>query len=156
MINSEASKEKKVKTIGRKNAPRDKKGKFDKEIIPIKMKKVKKAELTDSSESINVPYVETNNLLLNSDLNPKEKNWDDLVKHTEIDEDEKKDMELEPIDAIEFLNGKNKLTIRFSKRHNRMFRIQVFLNNTHEVRPVTYTGSSTGYAFWNLLKGALK
>lgn len=68
--------------------------------------------------------------------------------------EEVKDLEL--IDALEFKNGENTLTIRFSKKHNRMFRIQVFLNNESEIRPVTYTGASTGYAFWNLLKGALK
>jgi hypothetical protein len=60
------------------------------------------------------------------------------------------------MDKIEFTNGENKLSIRFSKKHNRMFRIQIFLNDESEIRPVTYTGASTGYAFWNLLKGALK
>lgn len=67
--------------------------------------------------------------------------------------EESKDLEL--IDSLEFKNGENTLTIRFSKKHNRMFRIQVFLNDKSEIRPVTYTGASTGYAFWNLLKGAL-
>lgn len=70
-----------------------------------------------------------------------------------IEEDTKS---LELIESIEFKNGENTLTIRFSKKHNRMYRIQVFLNNQTEVRPVTYTGANTGYAFWNLLKGALK
>lgn len=64
--------------------------------------------------------------------------------------------ELEAIESLDFKNGENTLSIRFSKRHNRMFRIQVFLNNENEIRPVTYTGAHTGYAFWNLLKGALK
>lgn len=72
----------------------------------------------------------------------------------EVKKEELKD--LETIESIEFKNGENTLSIRFSKRHNRMFRIQVFLNNENEIRPVTYTGASTGYAFWNLLKGALK
>lgn len=69
-------------------------------------------------------------------------------------DDEAKSLEL--IDSLEFKNGENTLTIRFSKKHNRMFRIQVFLNGESEIRPVTYTGASTGYAFWNLLKGSLK
>jgi len=48
------------------------------------------------------------------------------------------------------------LSIRFSAVNNRRYRIQVFLNDETEVRPVTYQGSSSGYAFWKLLKGALK
>lgn len=60
------------------------------------------------------------------------------------------------VDTIDFMNGDNKLSIRFTKKHNRMFRIQVFLNDENEIRPVTYTGASTGNAFWNLLKGAMK
>jgi hypothetical protein len=72
----------------------------------------------------------------------------------EAKKEERKD--LETIESIDFKNGENTLSIRFSKRHNRMFRIQVFINNENEIRPVTYTGASTGYAFWNLLKGALR
>jgi hypothetical protein len=63
---------------------------------------------------------------------------------------------LELIESMDFKNGENVLSIRFSKKHNRMFRIQIFLNGENEIRPVTYTGASTGYSFWNLLKGALK
>ena len=62
----------------------------------------------------------------------------------------------ETIDSIDFENGKNKLSIRFSKKQNRMYRIQIFINEEIEIRPVTYTGTSTGTAFWNLLKGSLK
>ncbi len=65
-----------------------------------------------------------------------------------------KDLEL--IDSLEFKNGPNTLSIRFSKKHNRMFRIQVFLNEDNEIRPVTYAGARTGYTFWQLLKAALK
>ena len=64
--------------------------------------------------------------------------------------------ELELIESLDFMNGTNKLSIRFSKKHNRMFRIQVFLNDTNEIRPVTYSGASTGGTFWKLLKGILK
>ena len=62
----------------------------------------------------------------------------------------------ETIETIDFVRGENTLSLRFSKKHNRMFRIQIFLNGESEIRPVTYTGATTGYAFWNLLKGALK
>lgn len=68
--------------------------------------------------------------------------------------EEVKDLEL--IESLDFINGPNKLSIRFSKKHNRMFRIQIFLNDEHEVRPVTYSGATTGNTFWNLLKGVLK
>ncbi len=64
--------------------------------------------------------------------------------------------ELELMESLEFTNGPNKLSIRFSKKHNRMYRIQVFLNDETEIRPVTYSGASTGVSFWNLLKGVLK
>lgn len=60
------------------------------------------------------------------------------------------------IDSIDFENGLNKLSIRFSKKQNRMYRIQIFLNEEIEIRNVTYTGTSTGTSFWNLLKGSLK
>jgi O-acetylhomoserine/O-acetylserine sulfhydrylase-like pyridoxal-dependent enzyme len=63
---------------------------------------------------------------------------------------------LELIETMQFMDGPNKLEIRFSKRHNRMFRIQIFLNDEIEIRPVTYTGTSTGHSYWNLLKKSLK
>jgi hypothetical protein len=59
------------------------------------------------------------------------------------------------IDTIEFTKGNDKLTIVLSKKHNRMFRVQVFLNGTTEMRPGTYTGASPAMSFWNLLKGSL-
>ena len=62
----------------------------------------------------------------------------------------------EVIDCIEFKNGSNVLKIVFKKQHNRSFRIQAFLNESTEIRPVTYTGSHTATTFWNLLKGSLK
>ena len=65
-----------------------------------------------------------------------------------------KDLEL--IESLDFMNGPNKVSIRFSKKHNRMYRIQIFINDEHEVRPVTYSGASTGTTFWKLLKGVLK
>jgi hypothetical protein len=75
----------------------------------------------------------------------------------EITSDQAKDVkELVLIDSIDFMNGENKLSIRFSRRHNRMFRIQIFLNDIQEIRPMTYNGSSAATTFWNLLKGAMK
>lgn len=59
------------------------------------------------------------------------------------------------IESIEFLRGKDTLKIVLLKRHNRMYRIQIFLNES-EIRPNTYTGASSALAYWNLLKGSLK
>ncbi len=76
-----------------------------------------------------------------------------------IDLSEKEMNEILPLTLIEtmdFTSGENKLSIRFSKKNNRMFRIQIFLNDENEIRPVTYNGSSTAYGFWNLLKKSLK
>lgn len=64
--------------------------------------------------------------------------------------------EVEMVESIDFINGENKLSIRYSRKQNRSFRLQVFLNDEMEIRPVTYQGSSTSYSFWNLLKGSLK
>lgn len=67
-----------------------------------------------------------------------------------------KDVEL--IESLDFFtaDGKNKMSIKYSKKSNRSFRIQMFLNDDQEMRPVSYTGSSTGNTFWALLKGALR
>lgn len=64
--------------------------------------------------------------------------------------------EMELIECVDFKKGNSTLSIRFSKRHNRMYRIQIFLNDKLEIRPVTYTGSRTASAFWNLIKEAVK
>lgn len=77
-----------------------------------------------------------------------------MANNDKFGDDKKKP--LETIEEIDFFKGNDRLTIRFSKKHNRMFRIQIFLNNEIEVRPVTYTGARTGYSFWNLLKGAMQ
>jgi hypothetical protein len=86
-------------------------------------------------------------------VNNLNKKIQEIMENIEEKEDKKA---LELIEKLEFSNGKNTLSIRFSKRHNRMYRIQIFLNDEIEVRPVTYTGASTGCGFWKLLKGALR
>jgi len=72
----------------------------------------------------------------------------------EITPEPKKDLEL--IESLDFMNGENKLSIRFSKKHNRMYRIQIFLNDELEVRNVTYSGVSTGKTVWDLMKGVMR
>lgn len=70
--------------------------------------------------------------------------------------EEKDKKEGEIVESLDFMNGNNKLSIRLTKQHNRMFRVQIFLNDGQlEVRPMTYTGSNTAMSFWSLLKGAL-
>ena len=59
------------------------------------------------------------------------------------------------LEFLEFKNGKNHLKICLIQKPNRMFRIQTFLNDSTEIRPVSYTGSSTAMSFWNLLKKCL-
>lgn len=64
--------------------------------------------------------------------------------------------ENEIVESITFADGPNTLKIVLSKRHNRMYRLQVFLNGDTEIRPSTYTGASMAYNYWNLLKNSLK
>lgn len=82
------------------------------------------------------------------------KHIEELLQEKENPKNEEKS--IETVDNIDFFNEKNKLSIRLSKRHNRMYRVQIFLNDSEEIRPMTYTGSNTAMSFWNLLKGALK
>lgn len=80
-----------------------------------------------------------------------------IVEEKENTTQDKDQKESETIESLDFSSGSNKLSIRLTKKHNRMFRVQIFLNDGQlEVRPMTYTGSNTAMAFWNLLKGALK
>jgi len=64
--------------------------------------------------------------------------------------------DLTPVEAIEFTNGKNKLKILLSKKHNRMYRVQIFLNDSVEIRPATYTGFAPASTFWGFLKEITK
>ena len=112
--------------------------------------------------SLNSSIVEPDNSGINFQL-PKRamETLDTTIKEfmetpQEVKEDFEEKKPLEIVDSMEFKNGENTLTIRFSRKDNRMYRIQVFLNDDTEIRPVTYSGASTGNSFWKLLKGALK
>lgn len=150
---------------GRPFAKGNKKGKIENEILDDSGREigVEGGVIASDPRSAIVEPVKQEIKPLADETNTNNENLNKILKETmnsNQDEealpapDEKKDLEL--IDCLEFKNGENTLTIRFSKKHNRMFRIQVFLNDHSEIRPVTYTGASTGYAFWNLLKGAMK
>ena len=67
-----------------------------------------------------------------------------------------KDNNQELVERVDFFDGKNKLSIAFIKKNSRMFRIQIFLNDSLEIRPVTYNGRSPASAYWELLKSELK
>jgi len=60
------------------------------------------------------------------------------------------------LEEIQFVNGKNILSMQYYEKNNRQRCIKVYLNDEHEIRPVTYNGAGTGHAFWQLLKGAMK
>lgn len=60
------------------------------------------------------------------------------------------------IESVDFTNGKNKLSVRLSKKSNRLYRLQIFLNDQTEIRPTTYNGSTTANSVWSLLKGVMK
>lgn len=85
-----------------------------------------------------------------------EHNLKEPMNNTQEVKEEESKQDLELIEKIDFFNESNKLSIIFSKKPNRMYRVQLMLNDEHEVRPVTYSGTSTGTAFWNLLKGVMK
>lgn len=85
-------------------------------------------------------------------------NEDDLEDASLIQESESTNQSVYQIlETMEFKDqNENTLNIRFTRVNNRRIRVQVFLNDKIEVRPVSYQGSSSAYAFWILLKGALK
>lgn len=65
---------------------------------------------------------------------------------------DKKEEKLITMEVIEFKRGKDTLSVRLSKKENRMYRVQIILNGKTEVRPVTYLGAASAYSFWNLFK----
>ena len=71
---------------------------------------------------------------------------------SDLENTERKDETIpELIDTIEFINGKNKLSIQFCKVVHRKYTVKIFLND-FEVRPQTYSGTSPAFGFWNVLK----
>jgi hypothetical protein len=64
---------------------------------------------------------------------------------------------LEVVDSLDFKDDKgNTLKIIYRSTPARRYRLQIFLNESQEIRPVTYNGTSTSMAFWSMLKGNLK
>jgi len=89
-----------------------------------------------------------------SQLNKEKKPMNEAIEKDLKDEIQAD--ELKFVDQMEFSNGENKLKILLRQKKNRVYRMQIFLNNTQEIRPLTYNGSATAMTFWELLKGSLK
>ena len=109
--------------------------------------------IQEAEESENGIYFQLSETAMKS----LQKHSEEAMANKEQSFEKSEDTNLELIDEIEFVNGNNTLKIKLRRKsNNRMFRIQIFLNEDTEVRPVTYTGSRTAYSFWDLLKGAIK
>ena len=171
MVHQEPSEGKKYKPRGRPFPKGNKRGKLENEVLatPGHASGVEGGIVAPPlNSSIVEPLIEESsvlNLLPTLVMNITDQILKENMESNQIEEVEpvkeeeakkKEGEELVIVETVDFKNGENTLSLRFSRLHNRSFRIQIFLNNENEVRPVTYTGARTGYAFWNLLKGALR
>jgi hypothetical protein len=68
----------------------------------------------------------------------------------------KKNIEIEIIDCIEFVNGKNKLKIQFSKKTSRIFNVKIMLNDEIELKPLSFVTKSLATDSWEMLKRVLQ
>lgn len=50
----------------------------------------------------------------------------------------------------------NTIKLKFLKTQGRLYKLQIMLNDSIEIKPVTYSGSSIGFGYWNLIKGLMK
>jgi hypothetical protein len=62
----------------------------------------------------------------------------------------------EIIECLEFVNGKNKLKVQFSKKSQRNFKVKIMLNDEIELKPVSFVTRSAAYDSWDMLKRILK
>ena len=144
MVHEDSSYGKKLKPRGKPFPKGNRRGSLEENLLASTRHKD-----GDVGSDVEIDEVNTNTTNTNNEFNDSKDSINNDSSHSFKEEEEL-------VDSIEFKNGENKLTIKFIKKSNRMFRLQVYLNDKIEVRPVTYTGSSTGYSFWNLLKGSLK
>ena len=68
----------------------------------------------------------------------------------------KKKLEYEIFDCIEFTKGNHKLKINLSHHVNRVWKLNILIDDEIEIRPSTYAGSKMAKTFWEMLKGSLK
>jgi hypothetical protein len=161
MVHSESSKGKRGKPRGRPFLKGNKRGKLENDVLASSGR-----EISNRGEVIAPPSNEVVEPYKDNFLDLRGLPEETVNKFLEnnglkvIEEEGKKESKPVPpnqmIDSIEFVNGNNKLKIAFLKKHSRQYRIQVFLNEDTEIRPLTYTGSSTANAFWGFLKSSLK
>ncbi len=136
MVHSNNGERQKCKPRGRPFPPGNKRGKPSREILDdsrhntsSEREDVKDREIKDSN-------------CMEKDISDFEKKFNELAYTL--------------IDSLDFENGKDKISVKFLKKGNNSFRIQIFLNGKHEVRPTTYNGSRMAFAYWDLLKGTLE
>jgi len=158
MVHEGLGQRKKAKPRGRPFAKGNKRGKLENDVLAPTG-----CQSSDGREVVALPFeaslyeeIESGLMVCLDESRPITAPLEKKVEEVEINEAVQDPKALELIETIEFKNGENVLELRFSKRHNRMYRIQIFLNKETEIRPVTYTGASSGGAFWDLLKGALR
>ena len=61
------------------------------------------------------------------------------------------------VDSIEFTNGENKLKIvLLTKGSSRLMQVKVFLNDTIEIKPATYTSKSIVGIYFDMLRQHMK
>lgn len=87
----------------------------------------------------------------------------EIEENQMIQEEEKSKQEedynynpVEIIECLEFMNGKNKLKIEFSKKSQRNFRVKIMLNDEKELKPISFVTKSLAYDSWDMLKRILK
>lgn len=59
---------------------------------------------------------------------------------------------LDCVEKIDFIHGKNVLSVNLIKWKNNSFRIKLFLNNAIEIKSGTYQGRGPAFERWDILK----
>ena len=77
-----------------------------------------------------------------------------VANEIEVQKSDKKNNKI--MEKLDFLLGENILSICLICQENKVYRLQIFMNDSTEIRNVTYPGNSSAYAYWNLLKGSMK
>lgn len=144
MVFENNSPRKKYKPRGRPFAPGNKCGKPANSVLGVS-----RCESSSRRETIACNEERGSNTPLNDKNEIKKMNID-------INEESNKNKENEIIETIDFVNGENKLKIILFKKPNRMFRIQIFLNEITELRPLSFQSYPLAMGYWNLLKKSIK
>lgn len=145
--------------LASKRLARDDKGKFVAEKVEEKIAHVK-AKVVHIEPAPDLGY--SKRFLPDDDDSPEPPFGNVTFTSNVPVQDEKKEVDEfanlpDPIvESLKFTLHDNQLKIVLKKLPNRNYRVQIFLNDTIEIRPTTYTGHVPAMAYWNLLKGALE